>query len=61
MLLNKIFVLPVDSVLRRAMPWLGWSGTSAAGDEIPHGNMTKLLLNPSTWEILGFRTGFYPP
>eukprot|EP00966_Prymnesium_polylepis_P237010 5481422-Prymnesium_polylepis.1 len=20
-----------------------------------------ILLNPSTWEILGFRTGFYPP
>eukprot|EP00966_Prymnesium_polylepis_P229379 5307946-Prymnesium_polylepis.1 len=21
----------------------------------------QVSLNPSTWEILGFRTGFYPP
>ena len=45
---HKIFVLPVNSLLRRAMPWLGWIGTSAAGDEIPHGNMSKLLLSGCT-------------
>eukprot|EP00966_Prymnesium_polylepis_P328395 7384207-Prymnesium_polylepis.1 len=22
---------------------------------------TNRCINPSTWEILGFRTGFYPP